>query len=94
LTQRKTCAYLYAGVKMPGRKRTPEELEARKGIAAEFIAFRKEYLFSQKKLADTLEHGACRRTIQMIEAARVNPNPETLKRFRELARRHKAGKER
>lgn len=78
---------------MPGRKRTEEELAEREGLAKEFKSFRTDYMFSQKKLADTLGRGLCRRTIQMIEAGKVNPNPDTLKRFRELARRHKAGKE-
>lgn len=77
---------------MPGRKRTPEEIAERDDLAQEFKSFRSEFLFSQKKLADTLEHGACRRTIQMIEAGKVNPNPETLKRFRELVRKHKVNK--
>jgi DNA-binding XRE family transcriptional regulator len=77
---------------MPGRKRTEEEIAEREGLALEFKTFRRDFKFSQKKLADTLEHGACRRTIQMIEAGKVNPNPDTLKRFRELMRKHKANK--
>jgi len=79
---------------MPGRKRTEEELAEREGLAQEFKTFRQDFKFSQKKLVETIGQGLCRRTLQMIEAAKVNPNPETLKRFRELARRHKAGKER
>lgn len=79
---------------MPGIKRTPEEISARSGLAAEFVAFRRDYLFTQKKLADTLGHGACRRTIQMIENAKVTPNEDTVRRFRELARKHKANKDR
>lgn len=77
---------------MSGRKRTKEELAEREGLAKEFKSFRDEFVFTQKKLADILGHGACRRTIQMVEAGKVNPNPETLKRFRELARKHKTNK--
>lgn len=77
---------------MPGRKRTEEEIAERAIIAKEFRDFRTDFLFSQKKLADTLGHGACRRTIQMVEAGRVNVNLETLKRFRDLVRKHNVNK--
>lgn len=77
---------------MSGRKRTQDEIDARQGLADEFKAFRNEFLFTQKKLSDTLGDGACRRTIQMIENAKVTPNEDLIRRFRELVKRHKAGK--
>lgn len=79
---------------MAGRKRTEEELAERQVLAQDFKEFRETYLFTQKKLADVLGNGACRRSIQMIEAAKVTPSPETVNRFRQLAAKHKAGKNR
>jgi DNA-binding XRE family transcriptional regulator len=77
---------------MMGRKRTAEELAAREGLAQEFKTFRQDFKFSQKKLVDTIGQGLCRRTLQMIEAGGVNPNPETLKKFRNLVKKHKTNK--
>jgi DNA-binding XRE family transcriptional regulator len=65
---------------MPRRKPTDDDLKGREVLAQEFIDFRKEFLFNQKQLAERLE--ISRRTIQMIEAAKVSPHPGTIRSFR------------
>lgn len=48
--------------------------------------FRKKYLFTQVRLADTL--GISRRTVQQIEACDITPHPGTLRKFNFLKRKH------
>ena len=58
-------------------------------LAEEFRAFRMNFLYSQRDLAQKI---ACsRRTVQSVESGRItNPHPATLRRFREFRRRSEA----
>jgi len=71
---------------MPRPKPTAEDLKERKARAKEWKSFRREYKITQRALADLMadpgEEGAgCRRTIQMIESAKITPHKSTLTRF-------------
>jgi DNA-binding XRE family transcriptional regulator len=59
----------------------------RRERAEEWYRFRKENLFTQKRLADTL--GISRRTVQQIEAGNVTPLYETQRRFAVLRESHR-----
>jgi len=51
--------------------------------AIEWMKFRKDHLFTQRRLADNIH--CARRTVQAIEAAETLwPTPDLLKRFRDL----------
>lgn len=65
---------------MPRRKPTDDDLKERKDLAQEFISFRKRFLLTQKQLAERLD--ISRRTIQMVEVAKVSPQPGTIRVFR------------
>lgn len=72
---------------MPRPKPTAEDLKERKTLAKEFKNFRREFKITQRALADLMadpgaEGSGCRRTIQMIESARISPHKSTLNRFR------------
>jgi len=75
---------------MPRRKPNEDDLKAREELAAEVIAFRKNNLFNQKKLAEILD--LSRRTIQMIESGLITPHPATLDAIRMLFNKHKEAK--
>jgi DNA-binding XRE family transcriptional regulator len=63
-----------------------EDLRERKLRQIEWREFRRNYLFTQTKLAGIL--GISRRTVQKIEAAQVTPYAETLRRFKTLQAKH------
>jgi len=79
---------------MPGRKRTPEEIAERAVVAADFKHFRNQFKFTQKKLADIIGAGLCRRTIQMVEGGKVTLGKEATRKFYELKARHEQNKDR
>lgn len=72
---------------MPRPKPTAEDLKARKALAKTFRVFRHEYKITQRALADLMREpgddsaAGCRRTVQMIESARISPHKSTLLRF-------------
>lgn len=53
--------------------------EVRERRADEWRLFRRNHLFTQRHLADIT--GISRRTLQLIEAARITPQPTTLRKF-------------
>jgi len=59
-----------------------DELKRREKLAMEWKLFRRNNLFTQKKLAEVM--GVSRRTIQQIEGARVTPHPDTVREFLKL----------
>jgi DNA-binding XRE family transcriptional regulator len=74
---------------MPRPKTTSRELELRKKYRREWIRFRKVNLFTQVRLAETLE--ISRRTVQMVENKKVNPRRETLRKFAALQAKYMNG---
>jgi DNA-binding XRE family transcriptional regulator len=64
---------------MPQPKPTREDIKLRKLRAEEWRAFRRDCLLTQRRLADILN--ISRRTVQQVEAAKVNPHRVTLLRF-------------
>jgi DNA-binding XRE family transcriptional regulator len=52
--------------------------------AREWQAFRRDFLFSQRDLADAL--GVCRRTVCAIECCESIPTPKVQRLFRDLKR--------
>jgi len=64
---------------MPRPKLTEEDLKDRDARQQEWRKFRKDHLFTQVKLAEVL--GLSRRTVQLIEAGKVIPFPDTLRKF-------------
>jgi DNA-binding XRE family transcriptional regulator len=68
----------------PAQNPSPEAVKAAKARAKEFKTFRKDYLFSQKYLAQTLDCGL--RTVAAIESGRevIAPHYDLLRRFRDL----------
>lgn len=77
---------------MPGRKTSDEDLEKRKKLAKDFKFFREQFLFTQKKLSDTLGHGFCRRTVQMVEGGKVTLGESATQRFYDLKAKHEANR--
>lgn len=73
---------------MPRPKPDDDELKERTARQEEWRTFRREFLFSQKKLGDVLN--LSRRTIQEIEAGRVSPHRSTLRAFRDLKLKYDA----
>jgi DNA-binding XRE family transcriptional regulator len=73
---------------MPRPKPTSRDISDRKVRATEWKEFRRDYLFTQKRLADIV--GVSRRTIQKIEAAIVTPHPDTLRLFRAIQKKYEA----
>jgi DNA-binding XRE family transcriptional regulator len=71
---------------MSSTKPSARELNEREKRASEWRAFRKNFLYSQRLLAQLL--GVCRRTVQMIETGRVSPQVGTLRAFRDLRAKH------
>ncbi len=71
---------------MPRPKPDGDDLRTRKRRKVEWREFRRDHLFTQKKLADVL--GISRRTVQKIEAAQTTPLADTLSRFKILQTRH------
>lgn len=70
---------------------TVEEVQEdgkRKIIASEWRDFRERNLFTQAKLAEVL--GTCRRTVQLIEGAKVTPHKSTLRQFEVLKAKYAA----
>lgn len=74
--------------RMPRRKPDEDDIKAREGLAAEMIAFRRDNLFTQKKLAETLD--LSRRTIQMIETGTITPHPGTMRAWKTLTAKYRA----
>jgi DNA-binding XRE family transcriptional regulator len=64
---------------MSRSKPTEEDLKDRDSRREEWRKFRKDHLFTQVKLAEVL--GLSRRTVQLIEAGKVCPFPDTLRKF-------------
>ena len=75
---------------MPRPKPTEEDLKIREARSKEWCDFRRDFLFTQVKLADIL--GISRRCVQLIEKAKVTPLPQTLRNFAALKARHNEGK--
>lgn len=72
---------------MPRPKLTTEDLKERDKLAQEVKEFLSTFRFTEIKLAQTL--GISRRSVQMIKAGRVNPNPATVKKLETLRERYK-----
>jgi predicted transcriptional regulator len=73
---------------MPKGKPTAEELKERKKRAKDWKSFRRDYKITQRKLADLLQGVGCRRTIQMVESAKITPHQSTLLRFEVVKNRY------
>lgn len=56
-----------------------ESLKQRQKRASDWKRFRRNNLFTQKRLAEII--GVSRRTIQQIEGGHITPQPLTLSRF-------------
>jgi DNA-binding XRE family transcriptional regulator len=56
-----------------------EELRQRDKRANDWKLFRRNNLFTQRRLAEII--GVSRRTIQLVEGAYITPHPQTLRRF-------------
>lgn len=80
---------------MPRPKPTEADKEQRKIRARQWVDFRFNNLFTQKKLAEALKAidiekpgqkrlGVSRRTVQQVEAGLITPHPHTLKLFEKL----------
>lgn len=61
------------------QKSASDELRERKQRAVAWKKFRRDYLFTQRKLAEMV--GVSRRTVQLIEAGKLTPRPSTLRLF-------------
>jgi DNA-binding XRE family transcriptional regulator len=68
-----------------------EDLKQRKARARDWKMFRRNNMFTQKRLSEIA--GICRRTIQLVENGYVTPHPLTLRRFDDLKRKYKANAE-
>jgi predicted transcriptional regulator len=75
---------------MPRPKPNEEDLEERRVRKQEWLKFRKDYLFTQVKLAEVL--GISRRSVQKIEACICTPLPGTLRKFLALKAKYNEGK--
>lgn len=71
---------------MARKKPTEDDLKEREERALDFRKFMKSYLFTEIKLAEVLD--ISRRTVQMIKAARVTPQPSTLKKWIALKKKY------
>jgi hypothetical protein len=76
---------------MARKKPTEDDLKEREARAAEFKSFMKSYLFTEIRLAELLN--ASRRTVQMIKAGRVTPQPGTLRKWIALKQRYEEAKD-
>ncbi len=74
---------------MPRPKPTKDDLKRKEKRRHEWREFRTSYMFTQKKLAETL--GLSRRTVQQIEAGKVIPYPGTLRLFEALKAKYNHG---
>jgi DNA-binding XRE family transcriptional regulator len=77
-------------------KLTKQEIAERKARAAEWVGFRKNFPFSQRRLNEILD--CSRRTIVSVEGGSVRPHANLLRRFVHLKfgheterNRHEAG---
>ncbi len=71
---------------MPVSTNSPDDLKRARVRASEFKRFRRDYLYSQRYLADALQ--CSRRTIVAIESMEViNPHVDLLRKFRDLKQR-------
>jgi transcriptional regulator with XRE-family HTH domain len=81
---------------MPRPKPTVDDIKARKSLAKEIKVFRKTYKVTQRALADLMREpgddsvAGCRRTLQMIESAKVTPHKSTLLRLQIVKNRIEA----
>lgn len=81
---------------MPRPKPTADDIKARKLLAKELKVFRKTYKVTQRALADLMREpgddspAGCRRTLQMIEAAKITPHKSTLTRLQIVKNRIEA----
>ncbi len=71
---------------MPRLNSKAKELKEREERASEWLALRRDFLYTQRWLADML--CLSRRTVQQVEACRVSPRMTTLRRFRNLKLKH------
>jgi DNA-binding XRE family transcriptional regulator len=69
-------------------KTVDETSGQRRERAEQWKMFRRDYLFTQKRLADIV--GISRRTVQQIEAGAVTPHSTTLRRFAVFRKKHEA----
>ncbi len=69
---------------------TTDDLKARAHRRDEWRDFRRDFLFTQARLADAL--GIDRRTVQKIEAAETTPLPVIREKFEQLKAAHKKGR--
>lgn len=67
---------------MPRPKPTAEDIERRKMFAQEVKCFMREKLYTEVKLAESLE--LSRRTVQMWKAGLATPTPKARRRWEAL----------
>lgn len=75
---------------MPRQKPTDDDLDEREQRAKEWKEFKKTNLFTEVRLAEIL--GISRRTVQMVLAARVTPQPGTIRKWNTLTAKYKRNK--
>jgi DNA-binding XRE family transcriptional regulator len=73
-------------------KLSKEQLQERRARAKEWADFRKNFLFSQRRLAEIV--GCSRRTVVNIEAGAVTPHADLLRRFAYLKFKHETERHR
>lgn len=75
---------------MPRQKPSEDDLDDREKRAAEWKKFKKDNLFTEVRLAEIL--GVSRRTVQMVLAARVTPQPGTIRKWNALTLKYRRNK--
>jgi len=81
---------------MPRPRPTGDDQKRRKKRADEWRKFRRDNLFTQKRLAEVMSNSVgeiSRRTIQQIEAGRITPHPTTLRLFAIFKKRYQLNAE-
>ena len=68
-------------------KTTPEQKEKRKKLAQKLKEFMVNNKFTEKRLGEIC--GLSRRSVQMVKAGRVTPQPESLRKLETLFLRYK-----
>jgi DNA-binding XRE family transcriptional regulator len=68
---------------MPVKTLDKAEHQERRKHARRWLQFRKDFLYTQEKLAEALK--ISRRTVQLIEGGRVTPNLTTQRVFRDYS---------
>jgi DNA-binding XRE family transcriptional regulator len=71
---------------MPQPKPGNEDLKMRNKRAQDWKMFRRNNMFTQKRLAEII--GISRRTLQKIEGGHIIPHPTTLRKFASFKRKY------